>query len=899
MKWFDAARARLWLLVARRSAESRMNEEFRLHLELETAKLMRDHGYAPDEARRRALVAFGGVEKHKETLRAERGLVWLSSFALDLRLAVRMLVRYPGLTLVGSVAMAFGIAAAVGLFEIRTQLVAPSLPLDEGSRIVGFRNYDVSLNRSAPAIPHDFATWRDALTSVEELSAASVFSRNLTTSDGQSEVVDVAAMSAAAFRVARVPPLLGRVMIDSDEGAAAPPVLVMGHGVWQRRFSGDPSLVGRTVRLGSEWRTVVGVMPEGFRFPAAQEVWIPLSIARGGLASDAAPGLLVFGRLKPNTSEAQARAELEAIGNRASDGLPRTREHLRAQVIPYTWLFADPAAFQLGLALGNIFVVMLLVLVSANVALLMFARAATREAEITVRSALGASRLRIVGQLFVEGLVLAAMAVGVGLAAARLGLTSLLATLAADSGRPLPFWMGNHLTPTTVLYAGALTILSAAIISVLPGLKATSRGLEAGLRQVTTGGGAFSFGGVWTAVIAAQVAVTLMFPAASFFFHRWVVGGQNRDIGFSAAPYLTALLQLDRESTPGVPLDSTEEQFRSRLRRTYAELERRVIAEPGVVGLTFADPLPGTQHPEWHIEVDGEEPARSTLGYPVASASVAVNFFDVVGTRILAGRQFTTADMASASSAVIVNQSFVSEVLGDRHPVGRRIRRGAPDGASRVGPWFEIVGVVPDLGMIRDLGIARRQAGVYFPLAPDAASGVRIAVRMQGTPESFAARLRAIASAIDPTLQIRELMSLDDAGANLWLESQYLSRVLAILSAIALLLSLMAIYSVVSFTISRRIPEIGVRVALGANRRRVIATVLRRPLAQVSLGNVAGGFLVALMFAGLFENLPTMFEAASIAAYAVLMTGVCLLACVVPAQRALGVEPVNALRVDR
>jgi len=900
MKWLDAARTRLRLLFARGAAESRMNQEFRLHVELETEKLMRENGLAPDEARRQALVAFGGVEKHKEALRDGRSFARFGTFSLDLKLAIRMLARYPWLTLVACAAMAFGIAAAVGAFEVRTQLVAPSLPLDEGSRIVGFRNWDAATNRPVLATPDDFSTWRDALTSIEDLSAANVFPRNLITDDGQSEAVEVAAMTASAFRIARVLPLLGRTLVEADEDPGALPVIVIGHDLWKRRFFGDPGVVGRTVRLGSERRTVAGVMPEGFKFPASHEIWIPLRVHVVGSAPRDAPGLLVFGRLARGASKAQAQAELQAIGQRAAVGLPAAREHQRAQLVPYNWLFSDPSGLQLGLALGNTFVVMLLVLVSANVALLMFARAATRETEIAVRSALGASRARIVGQLFVEGLVLAGLAVVVGLFAARVGIRSLLATLEADSGRPLPFWVTDSLTPTTVIYAGALTILSAAIISVLPALKVTSRGLEARLRQSTAGGGRLRFAGVWTLVIAAQVAATLAFPAASFFFHRWVIGGQTRDVGFSTATHLSARLDVDRESAPGVPLDTSEQAFRSRIRGIYVELGRRLMSEPQVVGLTFADRLPGTLHPRWRIEVEGEQaPSTSALGHSVSSASVASNFFDVVGAPILAGRAFTAADIESVSGAVIVNQSFANEVLGGRNPVGRRIRRVRMDDAGKPGPWCEIVGMVRDLGMIRDLGMANVQAGLYLPIAPDAASVLRIAVNVRGTPESFAARFRTVVSEVEPTLRIHELMPLDQAGADLWLESQYLSRVLAVLSAIALLLSLTAIYSVMSVTVSRRTQEIGVRVALGADRHRVVGTILRRPLAQVGFGIVVGGVLVQLMFAGLFESTPTAVETASIAAYAVLMMGVCLLACVVPARRALRVEPASALRVER
>jgi putative ABC transport system permease protein len=893
MKWLDAARARLRLLVARRAAESRMHQEFRLHIELETEKLMREHGLAFDEARRLALVAFGGVEKHKEALRDDRGLVWLGGFSLDLRLAIRMLARYPWLTLVGCAAMAFGIAAAVGAFEIRTQMVDPSLPLDEGSRIVGFRNWDTSRNRSVPATSYDFAAWRDTLTSIEDLSAASLFPRNLITDDGQSEAVQVAAMTASAFRMARVPPLLGRTLVEADEHPGAPPVIVIGHDIWTRRFSGDPGIVGRTVRLGSERRTVAGVMPEGFAFPATHHIWIPLR-GHAGSAPGEGPGLVVFGRLARDTTKAQAQAELLTIGQRTAVDEPKTHEHLRPQLVPYVRLFFDSFDVQVGLAIANVFVVMLLVLVSANVALLMFARAASRESEIAVRSALGASRARIVAQLFVEGLVLAGLAVIVGLVAARFGLQTLVGALEAE-GRSLPFWRSDSLTATTVIYAGALTILSAALISVIPALKVTSRGLQARLRQSTAGGGGFRFGGVWTLVIAAQVAATLAFPAAAFFFHRVVVAGQTGDIGFSTARYLSARLEIDRGRGPGVPMDTTEQAFGSRLGRIYTELERRVASEPQVAGLTFADQLPGTSHPRWWIEVEGvSAPPTSAWGHPVSSALVSPNFFDVLGAPILAGRAFAAADLEPVPAAVIVNQSFVSQVLVGQNPVGRRIRRvRVADRPTEPGPWLEIVGVVRDLGM----GAAR--VGLYQPIAPDAAPVLRIAIGVRGTPESFAARFRAIAREVEPTLQIHDLMPLDDARASGWIESRYLSRVLALLSAIALLLSLTAIYSVMSFTVSRRTQEIGLRAALGANRRRVIGTIIRRPLAQVGLGNVVGAILVALAFVGLFETTPTRVETAAIAAYAVLMMGVCLLACVVPARRALRIEPASALRVER
>jgi predicted permease len=873
MQWLDAARARLRLLVSPRAADARMDVEFRLHIDLEVERLMNEQRLPADEARRRALAAFGGVQQHKESLHDGRGLAWLGGVALDLKLGARMLARYPALTLVGGAAMAFGIAVGVAGFELRTQLVNPALPLDDGAGVVGLRIWDARLNRAAPTTAGDFEAWRERLTRVEDVSAFRTFDRNVITSDGRSEPEAVAAMSAAAFRVARVSPLFGRTLLDADERPGAPSVVVLGHDIWTRRFGANPAVLGQVVRLGSEQTTVVGVMPEGFSFPVAQGLWIPL---QSGIATD--HELFAFGRLAQDASRTQARAELSAIGLQATDGSSDAREHRLPQLVPYSWLQFDPQGLQIALALGNTFAVMLLVLVSANVALLMFARAASRETEIAVRSALGAGRSRIVIQLFVEALVLAGVAVAVGLAAARIGLDSLLATRAIDSERPLPFWVTANLTPSTMIYAAALTMISAAIIGIIPALIATGRGHQARLRQASAKSGGVRFGGVWTVVIAAQVAATVMFPAAAFVFHRVVVAGETQDVGFPADRYLSARLDLEAGAS----------------RTTFPELERQMSAESAVTGLTFADRLPGTLHPLWRIESDGNSPGSPVSQHRVASASVAPNFFEVLGVPLTAGRAFTHADIDSSFGAVIVNHSFVTAVFGGRNPIGRRIRRQPRDATEQPGPWLEIVGVVKDLGMNGNA----KGAGFYRPASPGQAETRRAVIGVNGRPESFAARFRTVAGEVEPTLQIHELMSLDDVGASQWNDSQYLARVLAVLSAVALLLSLTAIYAVTAFTVTKRTREIGIRVALGASRHRVVGVLIRRPFFQVVLGIAVGAVLVALVVTGLFEEPPSAGELGLIGAYALTMMGICLVACLVPAGRALRAEPAEVLSVE-
>jgi putative ABC transport system permease protein len=796
----------------------------------------------------------------------------ITGFFLDLKLALRMLVKYPLLTFVGSIGIAFGIAAGVGGFEMRSRFLNPTLPLNEGQRIVGLRNWDTRADRPGPLGEADFTTWLQQLQRIGDLGAAALVERNLAV-NGDVEPIAVAEITASGFRIARVPALLGRTLLGGDEAPGAPPVAVIGYALWQRRFLGDRSVVGRIVRLGVDQTTIVGVMPEGFGFPVAHQAWTPLRSGRSTL--------LVFGRLAPGVTRSEAQAELTTIGRRSAADAPDTHQFLEPEVIPYAHLIIEPRNFDiaLGLTLANIFLITLVIVVSANVALLMFARAVSREREIGVRYALGAGRGRIVSQLFAEGLALSSISVILGLIVARYALGSLLRMVEGDSGRALPFWINDSLTPSTVAYGVGLSILVAVLIGVFPALKVTAKGLDARLRGYSAGGGGYRFGGVWTAVIVAQVAVTVVFPAAAFFFHRWVVAGQTRDVGFAAKEYLSARLVID----PGT---------RARTSTIVEELRRQFSAGPGVTAVTVADRLPGMRHAGGRFEVEGDE-APPTYGHDVRIASVDADFFSALRAPVLAGRGFAPSDVAADREVAIVNASFVARVLHGRNPIGRRVRLAGRDAEHPAGSWIDIIGVVRDLG----ISGGTDGAGLYRPLISDAAA-VHMAIHVPGGPEAFGDRLRALANRVDPTLRVYDLMPLDRVGADQWLESQYMSRVLAVLSGLALLLSLMAIYAVMAFTVVQRTREIGTRVALGADRWRVIAAIVRRPLLQIGLGIGTGGALVALMLASVFESTPTPFEASLIAAYALLMLGVCLSACLVPVRRALRLQPSQVLRAD-
>ncbi len=893
-----------------------MDEEMRFHVEMEAERLRRERGLDPAEARRQAAIAFGAVERYKEEGREARGLAWLRGLPLDLRLGGRMLVKYPGLTIVGGLAMAFAIWVGAVVFEMVMLFVSPSLPLPGGERIVHLRNWDVQASNPEPRALHDFVVWRQAMRTVTDLGAWDDVERNLTGHDGEARPAQVAAITASGFRVAATPPLLGRALVPADERAGAPPVVVLGHDVWRARFAGDAAIVGRTVQLGNEYATVVGVMPDGFTFPVAHDAWTPFRPDVLDEAPRRGPGITIFGRLAPGATLDDAQAELTALGLRAARELPDTHEHLRPQVMPYARLFAISMEDGGGLfALIQVFILMLLVLVCGNVALLVFARTATRESEIVVRSALGASRRRIVVQLFAEALVLGGVAAAVGLGAAHVALRAVgLPFLEATMGR-VPFWLDLRLSPATVLYACGLTLLGAAIAGGLPGLKVT-RGLGSRLREGAAGAGGLRLGGVWTAVIVAQVAVTVAFPGVAVVELKELDRIRSYDVGFAAEEYLAVSLAMD--APPEADADAAAiAAHRTRFATVLETLRQRVAAEPGVAGVTFADRLPRTDGGDQSIAVDDaaaagapDPGAGAPAGQNAKVAHVDPSYFDVLETPVLAGRGFRTSDLAPEARVAIVDQGFADQVLQGRNPIGRRVRIAkaptpvtGPEADSL--PWFEIVGVVKELGMI-GAEETRRGLGLYLPAAPGSGFAPHMLIHTRGDPMAIVPRVRAIAGTVDPTLRLSEFQRMDRIASDyLWMLGMLL-RVTMMMTLVALLLSLAGIYAVVSFTVARRTREIGVRVALGASRGRVVTAIFRRPLTQVGIGIVGGATLIALGAVVLsrtyhFQGWATGLSAGQVAllvAYALFMLGVCLLACVVPAGRALRVEPTVAMRVE-
>jgi len=901
MSWFHAVRARLSLL-SRRATESRMDDEIRFHIEMETQRLVREEQLDPIEARRRAFVAFGGVQEHKETLREGRGTAWLGSVSLDLKLGFRMLVKYPGLTVIGGLAMAFGIWFGAVTFHMFGLLSNTSLPLPDGERIVRIMYWDTKTVQDADPVLYDFQRWRSAR-SLTDFGAYRDASVNLTGASGSAQPAAAAEVTASAFRIAPARPLLGRVLDESDERAGAPPVVLLGHDLWTRAFEADSRIVGKSVQLGNGFATVVGVMPEGYAFPTSHELWLPFRTDVPAMEPRSGAAISVFGRLADGMTLETAQAELTSFGQRMAAEHPATHTTLQPRVLPYAMMSVPTGDTLPVMALTYVFIVLLVVVVCSTVALLLFARAASRESEILVRSALGASRRRIVGQLFAEALVLAGVATAAGLLAAQLALKVWGQPYMEMNYGRLPFWWDFDLSPLTIGYALALAVIGAVVAGVMPARKIT-RELGTRMRAGTAGGGVVSFGGVWTAVIVTQVALTVMFPAAVMLVRSESQRIASYDMGFATEQYLGVALGI-QGPPEGSSSSRADTALTRRLTTSVEALRRRLEAEPGVAGVTFVDRLPGDYHVSRRLEV------ASLPGKPahwVETARIDPNYFSVL--RVPGGgRVFSAADLSPNARVVIVDQGFVDLVMSGRDPIGHQVRIGSGQAADSVParwPLYQIVGMVKNLGMSH-LVERSRSPGVYLPLVPGSLGAVNMIVQAQGDPLLIAPRVRELATAVDPALRVEQMTRLDQVATPLlWFLGLWI-RIIIGLSAVALLLSLSGIYAVLSYAVARRTREIGVRVALGASGRRVITSIFKRPLIQVTLGVLAGILLIAgaaiaiqqtQQFAGMKGRGLTFGEIGLLVGYGVLMLGVCTLACVVPTVRALRVQPTEALRAE-
>ena len=822
----------------------------------------------------------------------------------DLKLSLRLLIRNPGLTAVSTVGITVGIAIAAGMFGFFHANFDPTLPLDEGDRIVALENWDIEGHNENRHSLHDFVMWRDQMTSVVEISAFRDTGATMRAGDRLPEDVRIAAMSAGGFGVARVPALLGRCLTPDDEREAAPPVVVIGYDVWRSRFGQDRSVIGQQVRFGSAQFTIVGVMPGGFAFPVNHQYWIPLRVNPSAIARGAGPELFVFGRLAPGTTMAAAQGELSVIGQRAAAAFPQTNAMLRPQVLGYTRPIIDNQDMGLDAwVMGQLTVSLVLIVVALNVAILLYARTATRRGEIAVRTALGASRGRIVTQLFVEALVLSLPPALLGLALGHYGLAIGNRLMFLDLvGGAAPFWLEQGPQPSTMLYVVGLVVVTAAIAGILPALHATRRRGGADLRQLGGSTGP-RLGRMWSALIVAQIAFAVAALPAAIKMGLTEIRSSLTRPNYPVEEFVGAAVLTEIGSS----------SFGNRL----LELRRRLQAEPDVTGVTFTGSLP-ERSITGRIEVEGiplenvEGAAASNRMRGVTTFGIDTDYLDVYGLRVVAGRPFDALDANAGdgpstmlgAGPVIVDRSFVQRFLNGTSAVGRRIRYATSRPNGQPSPWYEIVGVAENL---RRNPIDPDIVGptVLYPIAPEQLARVSLTVRLRGSAasrmnEGFARKAHLILTAVNPALRISELQARAQPDGENALAVRLVAIVLSCILVTVLLFSAAGVYSLMSFTVAQRRREIGIRAALGASSMDVLRSVFSRVAVQVGIGVVLGALGAAAIAPVTLNGDVVLAERLAMVtpAIALIMVLVSAAAAYGPARRSLRIPPTEAVRAE-
>jgi predicted permease len=794
----------------------------------------------------------------------------------EVRLALRLMVKQPILSGTIILALATGICLATMGFTFRDELVNSTLPYQAGPRFARL----FVLDRDGGRLDLDlerYHAFRDRATTLEHVGAVGGRPFTVTHGDGEIESIRGAVITPRSMRWLDVVPVIGRTFIPADGDTGAERVVLVRDSLWRRRYGGDPNMIGRSLTIGGQPRTVVGIMPDTFEFPNSGELWLPLDELTLGGDPDARqtrggagqPGLRVFGVLRPGVTFEAANAEI----NQLSAQFPSSNEPgevARMLVRPFT---ADSDDSDVVMSALVFVLVMVLMVVASNVATLVFARTWSRAPELAVRSALGAARARVVGQLFFETFLLGSIAAAIGLAAAYAALRYIKGSLEG-----WPFWVTLDPNPRIVAFVVVLTLLVSAVSGLFPALRVTRHDLRNSL-QAGRGFAAGGFGRIGAGLLVIEIALSVAL--------------------LNGAVTMARAFESYVDEIPALPKNQVLTAQLGRV--TSTESRNKIIgaaaALPGVVAAGAATGLPRLypQPRATAVEPLGDEPVQAAM--PAPSHAVGDGFLEAIGARTLSGRLFTASDfLDGAAPVVVVNEPFVRKFLAGRNPIGRRIRVTAArsDGAEE--PWREIIGVVPDLGL--SVSNPSMAAGFYTPVRDEFL--YHLAIRTTGDPLALTPQLRAAVANVEPDAQLEEIRTLEEAGFE---ERVFLSGIALALTAMggmALLLSIVGIYALLSFMVTRRTREIGIRVALGATSRQVFRSITGGALIYLAIGGALGSVL-GLAFIELRSVLLISIPDAGVWMPATIFLTLAIaggVACWLPARRALGIRPSEALSAD-
>jgi putative ABC transport system permease protein len=804
-------------------------------------------------------------------------------FLQDVRLAARLLAKDPWYTAVAVLALGLGIGVNSTIFTFVNAVLLRGLPYEDSHRIMYLNLVSPTTgSRAVPVSYPDYEEWRQQARSFEDLAAFRSGTMNVSDAERPAERALGVWITANTFGLLGQQPLIGRAFLPGEDAPAAQPVAIIGYGLWQNRYGGDPAILGRTIRVNEIPARIVGVMPQGMKFPNVAEMWMPLVPDENGRRRFTRT-LGVFGRLRPGVVQEQAQAEMTTLAAAIAAEHPDTNKGFEPVVIPYNDRFNGGEIRVVFLSLMGA-VALVLLIACANVANLLLARSASRAREMALRISIGATRWRIVRQLLVESVLLGCIAGLFGLALSYVGVRMFDQAVRSINK---PYWIQFTMDGTVLAFLAGVCVLTGVLFGLAPALQVSRANMTELLKEGGRSGGVAARSRRFTSVmVVAEVAFTIVLLVAAGLMVRSYMKVQSLEMGFAADNLLGGAIML---AEPKWNEPATRVRFQE-------QLVERLSTVPGVRTATVTSAFPLGGGAQVRVEVDGRPLEDRTRAPQSFTVSIADGFFAALDAPLRRGRLFGGADGQPGAEAAIVNERFAAQMFDGADPIGRRFRLLGDD---RDTPWMTVVGVAANIrqGSPQD---AEFDPVVYQPYRQDPTRSVAVLVRTAVAPGGVADAIRTAVRDVNADQPLYNLKTFEE----LMVEVSWLWRIFgtlfALFAIIALVLSAVGLYAVTAYSVAQRTQEIGVRMALGAQRGQVSWMILRRGLLQLAAGVVFG--LVGAWFASaLLQSLLVQMSAhdpltfATITAFLVVIT---VAACLIPARRAMRVDPVIALRAE-
>ena len=888
MKWFNILRDRFRALRQRETVIGDIDREMRLHLEFQVEENIKA-GMTPEEAREKAMRSFGNVNRAVDAAYDVKGGGLLETLLQDIRYGVRMLAKHKAFTSVAVITLALGIGANTAIFSVVNELLLRPLPYRDAEQIVTMWEVSPGGRRQNTTSRANFRAWRDQSTSYQYIAAFTDQRANLT-GTGEPEELSVQYATSDFFKVMGVDPLLGRTFVPEDAEPGTPDVAVLSYGLWQRRFGGQPSIVGQTIMLNDSKYTVVGVMPPNFQFHIKQrsgtgrpaELWSVLSIESGPGVNDRGRFLGGVARLKDGVTFEYAGNELRTIEARLSDEVPEFNKNYSGEVIPLREQFFGNVRRPLWLMLGAVAFVLLIA--CANVANLLLSLATSREKEIAVRAALGARRGRIIRQLLTESLLLALLGSLLGLGFAWFGIKALIAISPGD----LVNLQSVGLNLTVLWWTLGVSLLTGVIFGLAPALHISRLNLNDSLKEggKSESGQASGSRRLRSALVVSEIALAVVLLASAGLLIKSFLRLQGIDPGFNTDNVLTMVVRVPdaryREDSQFVAF--------------FSQALEKIRHLPNVrsAGMVNHLPLYGGLGSATGFKILGRPEPPPGQGPGTDVRVVDAGYFQTMGIPLLRGRNFSDVELKEPRHVILINEALVREHFSNEDPIGKRL-----DVAMFETPQpAEIIGVV---GNVRyDSLVDQSPPAVYFPHPDLVYSFMTLVIQTDGDPASIAPAVQREIRSIDPNQPVSDVRTMNQVMSEWVSRSRFNTLLLGLFAGLATLLSAVGIFGVMNYSVALRTREIGLRLAVGAQPRQVLMLILKQGLMLTLVGVVFGlaaAFALTRLLSGLLFGV-TAFDLTTFTTISLLLVVVSLLACYLPARRAMRIDPLQALRYE-